>query len=131
MFSSRQQPLNCTCKSHCTVANPTRLRRQRHTCVLQSLQQPAASFELRRSGSHSHKSALDLACSPLWHAAQQRRQRLFCHATRYEDGEAESTGTTNIFDDDELTALDGEARGHAIQQLRHRLACRDPIFPAF
>lgn len=107
MFSSRQQTLSCTCKPHCTVANPTRLRRQHHTCVLQSLQQPAASLESRRSGSHSHRSARELACRPLWHAAQQQRQRLSCNATAFEDGEAQSTGITTKFDDDELTALDG------------------------
>ena len=113
MFSSRKQTLNCTCKSHCTVANPTRLRRQHHTCVLQSLRQPAASSQSRRSGSRSHKSARELACRPLWHAAQHRRQLLFCNATRFEDGEAEATGITNNFDDDELTALDGKTSGHA------------------
>lgn len=114
MFSSRQQTLNRTCKSHCTVANPTRLRRQHHTCVLQSLQQAASISESQSTGSHSHKSARKLACRPLWHAAQHRRRQLSrSNATRFEDGEAESTGVTNAFDDDELTALDGEIRDYA------------------
>jgi hypothetical protein len=113
MFSSRQQTLSCTCQPYCTLANPTCFRRQHHTCVLPSLQQPAASLQLRRSGSHSHKSAPELACRPLWHAAQHRRHLLSCNATRFEDGEAETNGVTNNFDDDELTALDGETRGHA------------------
>ena len=113
MFCSRQQTLSCTCQPYCTLANPTCFRRQHHTCVLQSLQQAASVSESQSTGSHSHKPARKLACRPLWHAAQHRhRQPSRSNATRFEDGEAESTGVTNAFDDDELTALDGEARGH-------------------
>ena len=114
LFSSCQQTLSCTCQAYCTLANPTRLRRQHHTCVLQSLQRPASISESQSTGSHCYKSARKLACRALWHAAQHRRRQMSSsNATRFEDGEAESTGVTTNFDDDELTALDGETSGHA------------------